>query len=783
MPRPTSPSRPARARVAALLAVALGLVAGCGGGGGGSGGGGGGGGGGGVTPPPVVGPFELPDLAATPGAAPGQVVLHFTAPSPQASAYVVRARVRHLESEADVAAAAVVPHATTPAAPGTPETIVLSGLEQGQTLQWAVQVVRGAVTAPFGFAVACRVPAGAFAVPGNAITLTGPATLSQDGATYVLSTDVSTPGTAFTITGRDVTLDLGGHTVTYGTAAGEAYGVHAEYLYNNGTTTVRNGTIVQGAASSANAHGIWSRGGHHVRVTAVDVTVRGDDACCIVVNDSPTGDVRVDRCTLRCQTTVVTNRSYPGVAALYLEGLTHGLQVDHNLVLASPQWGIKVQGNATVGEATVHHNRVVGTKALVANGYMVGVYKPSVDVFENELAGESRGVHLDGVDGSGTSCRVHDNRVRVQDQPNAEYPDFHWVHGLKVEGASGSRLDRNWVTGTADATHAEVRAIDLDVDGTTGVVVERNRVDAVSVTETLRAHALQWTSGSSSATNDLAFRWNVMRATDRAIVRAWAARRGAPLRDNAWVRDLSLGPSHPFLFEYFDSSDALAAPDHRLVDAWTTEDVLAVDQWASPGPWVATREWTLTVVVVDDGGAPVPGASVTVRDASSTVVWGGTTDAQGRVAGTVVAHSITNGPTVSGRNPFSVSVSKSGVGSYAGPVNVTARAALRVDLAGGTAAPDTTPPPAPTGLSVHRVSASRLLARWDAATDPSGVAGYLVLHDGVLAAVTDENRAWLSGLPPATSASVTVVAVDRGGNASVPTAAGTATTAPEDRGP
>ena len=43
----------------------------------------------------------------------------------------------------------------------------------------------------------------------------GPYLLDQNGATYLLQTDVTTCGTAFVISGRNVTFDLNGHTVTY----------------------------------------------------------------------------------------------------------------------------------------------------------------------------------------------------------------------------------------------------------------------------------------------------------------------------------------------------------------------------------------------------------------------------------------------------------------------------------------------------------------------------------------------------------------------------------------
>ena len=47
----------------------------------------------------------------------------------------------------------------------------------------------------------------------------GPYILSSSDTTYILDTDVTVNGTAFVFGGKDITLDLNGHTVTYGNAA------------------------------------------------------------------------------------------------------------------------------------------------------------------------------------------------------------------------------------------------------------------------------------------------------------------------------------------------------------------------------------------------------------------------------------------------------------------------------------------------------------------------------------------------------------------------------------
>lgn len=53
-------------------------------------------------------------------------------------------------------------------------------------------------------------------------TITTPIQLSQDNTTYRLQTNVTATGTAFVVTGKNVTLDLNGFTVTYGNAASPA---------------------------------------------------------------------------------------------------------------------------------------------------------------------------------------------------------------------------------------------------------------------------------------------------------------------------------------------------------------------------------------------------------------------------------------------------------------------------------------------------------------------------------------------------------------------------------
>jgi hypothetical protein len=85
----------------------------------------------------------------------------------------------------------------------------------------------------------------------------GPYVLNQPNTTYVLRSDIATPGTAFVVAAAGVTLDLNGHTVTYGNAT--------PVVVNNGGFEQGTGRNVPGwnlagapaAAIAPNADGLF----------------------------------------------------------------------------------------------------------------------------------------------------------------------------------------------------------------------------------------------------------------------------------------------------------------------------------------------------------------------------------------------------------------------------------------------------------------------------------------------------------------------------------------------
>jgi chitodextrinase len=96
------------------------------------------------------------------------------------------------------------------------------------------------------------------------------------------------------------------------------------------------------------------------------------------------------------------------------------------------------------------------------------------------------------------------------------------------------------------------------------------------------------------------------------------------------------------------------------------------------------------------------------------------------------------------------------------------------------AAPDTTPPSTPTGLTATAVSSTQINLSWNASTDNVAVTGYQVFRNGTQVAAPTTTTFSDTGLAPSMSYSYTVRAVDAAANPSGPSTAAGATTLTPD---
>jgi hypothetical protein len=150
-----------------------------------------------------------------------------------------------------------------------------------------------------------------------------------------------------------------------------------------------------------------------------------------------------------------------------------------------------------------------------------------------------------------------------------------------------------------------------------------------------------------------------------------------------------------------------------------------------------------------------------------TSLWNGTLTSSGN---TYTATNVSwNAPVAPGAS-VSIGFDASYSGTYQAPTTCT------LDGNPCTGGSDTTPPSAPTGLSVLSTTASSVSLSWTASTDNLLVAGYDIYRGGTQVGTSPGTAGMVSGLAAATTYSFTVRAVDEAGNLSATSNTVTATT-------
>jgi len=172
-----------------------------------------------------------------------------------------------------------------------------------------------------------------------------------------------------------------------------------------------------------------------------------------------------------------------------------------------------------------------------------------------------------------------------------------------------------------------------------------------------------------------------------------------------------------------------------------------------------------------DGQPPSVPTNVQITGATAgglTVSWSASTDNKGMagyyVSADGVRRAVTTGTTatMSGLDPgvtYNVQVQAFDV-----KINTSTPSAGTP----GTTLADTSPPQAPTGLHVVSGSTGDLVIGWNAAVDDGTVTGYQVFADGQQIGTTSDLSFTHSGLTAGSQHSYQVVAVDAGGNLSLP---------------
>lgn len=326
--------------------------------------------------------------------------------------------------------------------------------------------------------------------------------LDQPNTVYVLQNDVSTnDGTptdsCFSIRADQITLDLNGHTITYGkhgqdlqhaivTAATSSF--QAQPGFSGGSIEglhITNGTIEQtGYHDSSITPGLYSHAiflneqpnSQNIEISNLTIRVHGNSAQAIRARQKH--GLNIHHNTIESKVTEIVNRHQMDGAQIYAGKSTYGRFVSiHDNTLSN-----SVQGSILSNtEHSQIFNNYVSHHGAYTNDFGIYAWSKNGAVFDNTIAPTSgRGIQLNS-----TGTRVFDNTVNVIGlSNNAEYAGCQGggTYGIQLEEKTKESLViNNDITATAGICGAVgIRLTSILPDGKN--IVAFNKVDAKNIT-------------------------------------------------------------------------------------------------------------------------------------------------------------------------------------------------------------------------------------------------------------------------------------------------------------
>lgn len=329
-------------------------------------------------------------------------------------------------------------------------------------------------------------------------------TLTKDNETYVLTQNIASDGTAFTISGNNITFDLNSHVITYNNKSSGA-GI----VVNGTNNKVKNGSIVQGANRSGTSPAVKLNGSGHV-ISYLGIKVNG------VITGSEQHASGVELYSSR--TTIhhvyienygeTSNVSYSPVGIYGDHRTTAGFTLNDNIIFNSHQGiGLTFLGLSTENpEKTrifnnyIQHTRTPGTKSPY--GIALGKSR-NVDIYNNQvISDEGRGIALDGL-GQGVPrgtdfIKVYNNRIDVEYRVTAQSGAYveNNIYGVRDRYSSGNNsFDDNIIMVNNEAGGIS-----------TGLFIGSDNVDPLMTNLYVRNNKI---IARSSTSNSSALRYNI----------------------------------------------------------------------------------------------------------------------------------------------------------------------------------------------------------------------------------------------------------------------------------
>ena len=469
---------------------------------------------------------------------------------------------------------------------------------------------------------------------------------------YILTKDLTAEASGIAIAASDVTLDLNGHTITYGLGVAKTdpagRGVMTYNSRQKGNVghagirlparpdvtedwpkgvfgwnprrtgiVVRNGRVTHGTGEGlAYSPAVDLGGAQGVEVSNLRIDMSAPDSEGLIVGKGGTAQ----HCTLRHSGTHVTNRHQ--MLAVIVAGAE--AEIARCRIDGGPQIGVK----ATAGSRV--HDNIIEHRATVTNCYGVAGYgQPDVQVFHNRIApANGRGIHLSE---KSRRWRVHHNYVEVRETPNKEYSRMQ-THGIKLEGTRDSEVYRNVVV-SVSVPGGEPTPLNLDIHAGSNNAIYENVFYGVKASPDEKAYGvyLVGRDGDGSTIRD-----NLFYTDGIGVDVNW---NGARRMTFTRCRFGRVGAEAPSPFIHFWNVKPSAG--HRFVDCTFTDGIdpttfaITADPPARRAEAGYAIEYSLALSFRRDG-QPLGQATATILDTDGKAVFSGRTDRKGALAATLV---------------------------------------------------------------------------------------------------------------------------------------------------
>ena len=499
--------------------------------------------------------------------------------------------------------------------------------------------------------------------PGRVIEIDRPGVLDQPGATYLLTRDVTAPRTAFMIKGDRITLDLGGHSVTYGAEVGVDY-CHGVFLRPGGGEdtfkgvpedgfgggnhfTLKNGRIVQAkqplAPEGAIAyqygrtvkeegdhprpgrycHAVYIRGCDGFLVSGVTTEVNSRDSNNIHILYCKGGEIANNHCISTVKE--ITNRHWPGTQVINVGPVGGYVDIHHNTIDGGGQWGIYVASQGNTGHLVEVHHNIIRHRSYTTNGYAIGCHAPNMRVYANVVKSIGRGVHL-----TANNIDFYNNLVEPREKPNPEYPSTR-THGIKLEGPSHTQVHHNFCRVVAEEGFGDADPLDLDCPQHSGNRIYKNTIEAIRTSDKYWAASINVIRAERS--NLALIHDNVFRTNHWHFRGDWGGMQGMLFANNRFE---VIG--QPQDYDFFALKQSTAATTQKMI--FRDNELTAPADYKKAHLLYAKRytranvditvQWTVHVAAVDPAGKPVSAVSVFARDEKGEPVAADVTNSEGK---------------------------------------------------------------------------------------------------------------------------------------------------------